>query len=176
MGKRFEMRTDHNGLKYLFDQPTLNASQRRWLEFLSEYDFDIKHIKGKENKVVDALSKRVHELHATTISMYQNDIKRKILEVANADLQYRELVAMLQQGKMLQKVDDYKLGIDGIFLRKNNIFLISWVHNIWHIMHFSQYHIFQFLRICYINYFPVYENFIIFQLIVFNFLLQNTLL
>jgi hypothetical protein len=61
MGRRFELRTDHNGLKYLFDQPTLNARQSRWLEFLCEYDFDIKHIKGKENKVVDALSRRVHE-------------------------------------------------------------------------------------------------------------------
>jgi hypothetical protein len=70
MGKRFELRTDHNGLKYLFDQPNLNSRQRRWLEFLSEYNFDIKHIKGKENKVVDALSRRVHELHATTISIY----------------------------------------------------------------------------------------------------------
>jgi hypothetical protein len=30
---------------------------------------DIKHIKGKENKVVDALNIRVHELYATTITM-----------------------------------------------------------------------------------------------------------
>jgi hypothetical protein len=100
MGRRFELRTDHNGLKYLFDQPTLNARQSRWLEFLCEYDFEIKHIKGKENKVVDALSRRVHELHATTISMYQTDIKRRILEATNIDLWYRELVAKLQQGKM----------------------------------------------------------------------------
>jgi hypothetical protein len=34
MGKRFELRKDDNGLKYLFDQPTLNAMQIRWLEFL----------------------------------------------------------------------------------------------------------------------------------------------
>jgi hypothetical protein len=27
MGKRFELRTDHNGLKYLFDQPTLNVGK-----------------------------------------------------------------------------------------------------------------------------------------------------
>jgi hypothetical protein len=47
MGKKFELRTDHSGLKYLFEKPTLNARQTRWLEFLSEYDFDIKHIKGK---------------------------------------------------------------------------------------------------------------------------------
>jgi hypothetical protein len=116
--KIFELRIDHNSLKYLFDQPNLNARQIRWLEFLREYDFDIKHIKGKENKVADALSRKVHELHATTISMYQTDIKRKIMEAANADLQYRELVAMLQQGKMPQKMDNYNLGIDGILLRK----------------------------------------------------------
>jgi hypothetical protein len=80
MGRRFELRIDHNGLKYFFDQPTLNARQSRWLEFLFEYDFEIKHIKGKENKVADALNRRVHELHATTISMYQMDIKSRIME------------------------------------------------------------------------------------------------
>jgi hypothetical protein len=122
MGRRFELRTDHNGLKYLFDQPTLNARQSRWLEFMCEYDFEIKHIKGKENKVVDALSRRVHELHATTISMYRIDIKSIILEAANVDLQYRELVAKLQQGKMPQKMEIYKLEIDGILLYKNRNF------------------------------------------------------
>jgi hypothetical protein len=123
MGKKFELRIDHNGLKYLFDQPNLNDRKRRWLEFLSECDFDINHIKGKENKVVDALSRRVHELHDTTIIMYQTNIKRKIMEATNADLQYKELVVMLQQGKMPQKVDNYKLGIDGILLCKNIIFV-----------------------------------------------------
>jgi hypothetical protein len=98
MGKRFELRIDHNGLKYLFDQPTLNSRQSRWLEFVCEYDFYIKCIKGKENKVADALSRRVHELHATTISMYQSDLKDIIIEAAKSDLQYKELVAKLQQG------------------------------------------------------------------------------
>jgi hypothetical protein len=31
MGKWFELRIDHNGLKYVFDQPTLNARKSRWL-------------------------------------------------------------------------------------------------------------------------------------------------
>jgi hypothetical protein len=61
-------------------------SKRKWLEFLYEYDFDIKHIKGKENKVVDALNKRVHELHATSISMYQIDLKGKFYEATKVDL------------------------------------------------------------------------------------------
>jgi hypothetical protein len=100
MGKRFELRTYHNGLKYLFDHPTLNARQSRWLEFLSEYDLDVKNVKGKENKVDDALNRRVHELHAKTIIMYQSDLKHKILEAAKSDLKYKELVAKLQQGNL----------------------------------------------------------------------------
>jgi hypothetical protein len=84
MGKRFELRKNHSGLKYLFGQSTLNAKKTRWLDFLNEYDFDIKHIKGKENKVVDALNRRVHEMHATTISMYQSNLKDRILEVAKS--------------------------------------------------------------------------------------------
>ena len=71
MGKIFELRTDHCGLKYLFDQPTLNARKARWLEFLYEFDFEIKHIKGKENKVVDALSRKVHEMHVASLSICQ---------------------------------------------------------------------------------------------------------
>jgi hypothetical protein len=69
MGRKFELNMDHRGLKHLFDQPTLNSRQTRWLEFLGEYDFYIKHIKGKKNKVVNALNRRVHEMHSTTISM-----------------------------------------------------------------------------------------------------------
>ena len=50
--------SDHNGLRYLFDQPNLNARKARWLATLSEFDFEIRYIKGKENRVADALSKR----------------------------------------------------------------------------------------------------------------------
>ena len=123
MGKKFELRTDHNGLKYLFDQPTLNARQIRWLEFLCEYDFDIRHIKGKDNKVVDALNRKVHKLHATAISMYRTEIKDKILEAANVDLQYKRLVAKLQQCESPQTEEGYTLGTDGLLLYKNRVYV-----------------------------------------------------
>ena len=57
LGKKFTLMTDHISLKYFFSQTDLNARQARWLSFLSEFDMDIKHIKGKENKVADALSR-----------------------------------------------------------------------------------------------------------------------
>jgi hypothetical protein len=97
IGKRFELRTDHSGLKYLFEQPTLNSRKTRWLEFLSEYCFNIKHIKGKENKVVDALSRRVHLMHPTVISMHQSDLKRRILDVVVIYQHYLQVKESLQQ-------------------------------------------------------------------------------
>ena len=58
LGVKFELRTDHQSLKYIFTQPLLNNRQRRWIELLAEYDFDLKYLCGKENKVADALSRR----------------------------------------------------------------------------------------------------------------------
>ena len=69
MGRKFELRIDHHSLKYLFEQQNLNSKKTIWLEFLCEFDFEFKHIKGKENKVVHALNKRIHLLHVTTISI-----------------------------------------------------------------------------------------------------------
>ena len=57
MGRKFLLKIDNMSLKYLLDQPDLNVRQARWLDFLNEYHFYLKDIKGKENKVVDALSR-----------------------------------------------------------------------------------------------------------------------
>ena len=86
----FELRTDHCGLKYLFDQPTLNARQVRWLEFLCEFDFEIKHIKGKENKVADALSRKVQEMHVASLSICQSDLRQQIVSHTAGDELYEQ--------------------------------------------------------------------------------------
>ena len=86
MGKRFELRIDHCGLKYLFDQP--NARQARWLEFLCEFDFEIKHINGKENRVADALSRNVQEMHVSSLSIFQSDLRQHIVNHTAGDELY----------------------------------------------------------------------------------------
>lgn len=43
----FVLMTYHSGFRYLFDQPKLNVRQSRWMALFSEFDFEIKHIKGK---------------------------------------------------------------------------------------------------------------------------------
>ena len=58
IGKILLLMSHKISLKYMFDQQNLNTRKDRWLAFLSEYDFEMKHIKGKENKVVVALRKK----------------------------------------------------------------------------------------------------------------------
>jgi hypothetical protein len=96
MGRKFELRTNNSFLKYLFKNPTLNARKTRCLEFVNEYDFNIEHIKGKENKVVDALSRRVHEMKSIAISMYCSNLKSIILENIKSYQHYAQVTEGLQ--------------------------------------------------------------------------------
>lgn len=40
-GERFEVFSDHKSLKYLFSQKDLNLRQRRWMEYMEDYDFEL---------------------------------------------------------------------------------------------------------------------------------------
>ena len=73
--------------------------------------------------MADALRRKVHKLHATTISMYRTEIKDIILEAANVDLQYRGFVAKLQQRERLQTKESYTLWIDGLLLYTNIVYV-----------------------------------------------------
>ena len=75
MGRKFLLLTDNSGVKYLFSQPNLNARKERWIAFLSEFDFEVRHIKGKENKVEDTLSRRFHGLFEIHISREESDLE-----------------------------------------------------------------------------------------------------
>ena len=57
-GEQFEVFSDHKSLKYIFTQQDLNMRQRRWIEFLEDYDFTLNYHTGKENVVADALSRK----------------------------------------------------------------------------------------------------------------------
>ena len=55
----------------------------RWLCFLGEYDFEIKHIKGKEKKVPDPLSR--HNFFLFVSSSYESDMENQILSASKCD-------------------------------------------------------------------------------------------
>ena len=60
IGHRCEIYTDHKSLKYIFTQTDLNLRQCRWPELIKDYDMGINYHPGKENVVVDALSRKRH--------------------------------------------------------------------------------------------------------------------
>ncbi|KAI3758179.1 hypothetical protein L6452_05732 [Arctium lappa] len=57
-GTKCTLFTDHKSLKYVFDQKELNMRQRRWLELLKDYDYELLYHPGKANVVADALSRK----------------------------------------------------------------------------------------------------------------------
>ena len=74
LGRMFVLMSDHSGLRYLFDQPNLNSRKARWLATLNELDCKIRYIKGKENRVTNALSKRVQANHIANMSSYKTHL------------------------------------------------------------------------------------------------------
>ena len=71
-GSKFEMFSDHESLKYVFDQKALNMRQKRWLELLKDYDFDLSYHPGKANVVADALSRK--SLHMSMLMVRELEL------------------------------------------------------------------------------------------------------
>ena len=57
-GEQFEVFSNHKSLQYIFTQRDLNMRQRRWMEYLEDYDFTLHYNPGKANVVADALSRK----------------------------------------------------------------------------------------------------------------------
>ena len=96
MGRKFLLLTDNSGVKYLFNQPDLNVRQARWIAFLSEFEFEVIHIKGKENKVADYLSYRIHRLFEINISRAENDLEQRIRTAGVNDENYTKIMEEFQ--------------------------------------------------------------------------------
>jgi hypothetical protein len=110
MGKRFLLLTHNSGVKHLFNQPDLNARKPRWLAFLSEFDFEVRHIKGKENKVADALSRRIHGLFEMNINRAESELEERIRTAGIDDKNYAKMMEELP--KNTANSDTPNLSID----------------------------------------------------------------
>ena len=107
LGRKFVLMTDHCGLRYLFDQPKLNAKQARWMALLSKFDFEIKHIKGKENKVVNALSKSMKTIHLIGVSTRETNAKERVRNAQETHTFFQTMTSYLEQKPTGIKYEGY---------------------------------------------------------------------
>ena len=56
--EQFEVFLDHKSLKYILTQRDLEMRQRRWMEYLEDYEFTLHYHSSKANVVADALSRK----------------------------------------------------------------------------------------------------------------------
>ena len=117
------VKSDHRNLRTFMTTKELNARQTRWAEELSSYDFVIEHIKGKENTVADALSRRPDYRDAKQVDRTSQVFKEtdKGL-IMNKDIQLR-MVTIEQSDEIDEKIKrltdsdarypELKKGIDG---------------------------------------------------------------
>jgi hypothetical protein len=61
LGKRFQIKIDHQSLKYFLEQHLSSPEQQKWVTKLFGYDYEIIYKKGKDNVVVDALSRKYED-------------------------------------------------------------------------------------------------------------------
>jgi hypothetical protein len=65
----FVLFTDHDSLRHLNSQKKLNARHGRWVAYLQQFTFVLKHKAGADNKVADALSRKSLLLTTLTVGI-----------------------------------------------------------------------------------------------------------
>jgi hypothetical protein len=61
LGQRFQIKTDHQILKYFLEQHISFEEQQKWVTKLFGYDYEIIYKKGKDNVVADALPRKYED-------------------------------------------------------------------------------------------------------------------
>ena len=95
------------------------------MAFLSEFDFEVKHIKGKENKVVDVLNRINQEVYEIIVSHLEGDLLSRI-KIANInDVEYGNLLNKLLTEEVNLNGTEFKVDQKGLIWFKIRICLMS---------------------------------------------------
>lgn len=108
MYRKFLICTDHHSLIYLKQQKQVNTGRlARWLDFLSQFEFDIQYIKGETNSAADALSRYPSvslesidiELEDVTVTqvVLNDTFKQKLIDGYEQDKEFGEIFHVLKE-------------------------------------------------------------------------------
>jgi hypothetical protein len=88
---------------------------------MSEIDFGISYIKGKENVVVDALSRKPHVFSLVPLKV---NLRERVLGQLLGDSWYLKVTSTLQSGRQLDpKYEGYSLEVDGLLRYQGRMYI-----------------------------------------------------
>ncbi|KAD3640990.1 hypothetical protein E3N88_30213 [Mikania micrantha] len=121
-GTRFVVYSDHKSLKHIFDQKDLNMRQRRWMEVLTDYDFELQYHPGKANVVADALSRkeRVKPIRVRSLRL---DVRVDIMDQLKKAQERALEDDNVKFEEMIKTVQQMTKGNDGLLRLKTRIWV-----------------------------------------------------
>jgi hypothetical protein len=93
------------------------------MALLSEFDFKIKHIKGKENKVADALSRSMKKIHLAAVSTCETNVRERVKNAQETDALFQTVTSYLEQEPVGIKYEGYQMLDEGILTYKNRLYI-----------------------------------------------------
>jgi hypothetical protein len=112
--KEFVIHSNHESLKHICSQAKLNCCHAKWVEFIESFPYVIKHKKGKDNIIVDALSRCYTMLSQLDFNFFGLEtIKEQYLH----DAEFKDVLQNFTDGITWNK---YVLN-DGFVFRANKL-------------------------------------------------------
>jgi hypothetical protein len=112
--KEFVIYFDHESLKHIRGQAKLNKCHAKWVEFIETFPYIIKHKKGKDNVIADALSRCY-----TMLSQLNHKIfgLESLKELYATDFDFKDAYENCREGRTWNKYVSH----DGLLYRANKL-------------------------------------------------------
>jgi hypothetical protein len=119
--KEYVIHSDHESLKHIRSQGKLNHRHAKWVEFIESFTYVIKHKKGKENVIADALSRRYALLTQLDYKIFKLEI---IKDQYVHDANFKDVLLHCKDGKTWNNNDGFVFRANKLCISASSIRLL----------------------------------------------------